>query len=1152
MNQHKRKYAIAFAKKTLLWALIVLLALPQLSPASAETTRNWTTYGKPGMASNERIGAFSAPYGVAVDAIGNVYVADTDNHRIQKRDATTGEWTVLSINAGQPGTGLGEFNRPHAVTVDAAGSLYVADTYNNRIQKLDMTGGFPGQWKTLGEPSGLKHPKGLTLDALGNVYVADTDNNRVRKLDAATESWTDYESISFPRGVAIDGDGNVYATSSNRNEIRKLNATGQWDPMWGGRGAAPGQLYSPSSIVFDRDGNLYVTDTGNNRVQKRDAATGNWSEWKRGGGGAGKALGEFDVPFGLAVDGTGTIYVADANNHRIQKWDAAAGIWSEWGYIGTIPGRNLGEFSYPTGVAADSLGRVFVTDYDTHRVQMLGLATGVWREWGKSGGEAGSLPGEFYNPTGVAVDAAGNVYVADRDNHRIQKLDFSQGASGVWSVLAQGRGSAPGQFEFPNDIAIDHEGNVYVADINNFRIQKLDVSSGQWQVLGYGKGNGPGEFDYPSGVAVDGDGNLYVADTDNHRIQKMNVSLLENPPSDWQPGDEWEVVGYGEGNGLGQFSEPFDVSLDGRGNVFVADLGNHRIQMLDASNGTWRQWGKADGQPGSNPGEFSSPTGLSVSGSGDIFIADYANHRLQKWTYDRPDAPTNVSATAGNGEATVSFSAPANDGGSIVTDYIVTANPGGATVSGSGSPLKVSGLTNGTSYTFTVVAVNSYGSSLPSKASNAVTPRGTTSGGGGGYVPSSPEPASSSEDVAVYVNGKQEKAGVLKLTQENGRTIATIAVDGKKLEEKLAAEGGSPEVAIRAPGGSDMAIGRFQWDLLEKMASREAVMVLQTDKAEFRIPTGRIDLRSIKERLGASAAVSEIQIEIVSGTAEAPKEAAASIVAAPMIFTLRAVYNGHTIEIPALQAYSERWIAIPNGVNPERVTTGAEVQADGTLRHLPTMLVRREGKLYARVNSLSNGTVALVWNPVSFTDVERHWAKPAVNDMGSRLVVNGGSSASYSPDQSISRAEFAAILVRGLGLSPDGQKAPFGDIDSASWYADEIGSAFKHGLINGFTDDTFRPQERLTREQAIAILARAMKLTELKEKASPTQGPAVDAFTDASAVSSWAEDSMIDGLNYGLISGQGGNRLAPKASVTRAEVAVMVRNLLVKSGLINS
>jgi hypothetical protein len=106
-----RKHATAFVKKTLLWAMVALLALPQLSSAE---TRNWTTYGKLGMASNERIGAFSAPYGVAVDSIGNVYVADTDNHRIQKRDATTGEWTVLSINAGQPGTGLGEFNRPHA------------------------------------------------------------------------------------------------------------------------------------------------------------------------------------------------------------------------------------------------------------------------------------------------------------------------------------------------------------------------------------------------------------------------------------------------------------------------------------------------------------------------------------------------------------------------------------------------------------------------------------------------------------------------------------------------------------------------------------------------------------------------------------------------------------------------------------------------------------------------------------------------------------------------------------------------------------------------------------------------------------------------------------------------------------------------------
>ncbi|BBH22131.1 hypothetical protein Back11_34760 [Paenibacillus baekrokdamisoli] len=1241
MISNKWEYVERYSKKTLLWFITLLLVLPHVSSVSAQS-RNWTQYGKPGIASNDFVGSFATPSGVAVDGAGNVYVADTDNNRIQKRDAATGAWSVLNTNAGGPGSGLGEFDHPRAVAVDGEGNVYVADTDNNRIQKLDVSAGLPGEWKTIGNQVSFNHPKGVAVDSADNVYVADTDNNLIRKLEAASNTWIYYTGFSFPRAVAVDGNGNVYVVDSANYRIMKLDvsegATGNWDWISGGKGNLPGQLNSPSSIAIDRDGNLYVADTQNNRVQKRDATSEAWSDWKKSDGRSGNGPGEFNQPYGVAVDGKGNVYVTDTDNHRIQKLDAADGTWSEWGYQATIAGQGLGEFSSPTGVAMDSQGNLYVTEYDNHRIQKLDMLTGKWRGWGKIGGGSGSGTGEFLNPTGTAVDSKGNVYVADRDNHRIQKLDVSQGTDGEWTVIASGRGSNPGQFEFPNDVAIDRYDNVYVADINNNRIQKLDVSKGSWETIGYGRGKTPGKFKSPSGVAVDGDGNVYVADTDNHRIQKLNLSILQNHPTNWQPGDEWEVIGYGMGSGLGQFYEPYDVTVDVNGNVYVADMSNNRIQMLDVSNGTWREWGKIGGQSGSSPGEFSSPTGVAVDGKGDIYVADFDNHRIQRWVFDRPDAPTNVTATAGNGEATVSFTAPANnggraiigytvtsspggvkasglsgpikvsgltngtqytftvvatnkegdsvasaasnavtpmtvpdaptnvtatagngeatvsftaptyDGGNAITGYTVIASPGGATASGLSSPIKATGLTNGTAYTFTVVAANGAGNSFPSAASNGVTPYQPSGGGGNGSVPSSPE----SDDAVVYVNGKQEKAGTTKVTKENGRTVATIIVDGKKLENKLATEGPSPEVSIRTKGGSDVVIGQLQSELIEKMASRQAVLLLQTDKATFRIPTERIDLRSIVDRFGESANLRDIQVQIVVAAAQAQTttKGNASIVVPPLEFALRAVYNGRTIEIAEFDAYVERLIAIPDGVDPERITTGAANEADGTLRHLPTRIVRLDGKVYAKVNSRTNGLVSLIWNPIEFKDVERHWSKQVVNDMGSRLVVNGDRSGLYRPDQEISRAEFAAILIRGLGLKPELEKSPFGDVDPNSWYAGAIGTASKYRLIRGFADGTARPNDKITREQAMSLMARAMTLTELKEKTSPVAGQALDAFTDAGAISSWARDGIADCLNYGLVTGRNWKELAPEAFITRAEVAVMVQKLLQKSDLI--
>lgn len=405
-------YAKRLTKKTWIWVMILMLALPQLSMASGQS-RNWTLYGKPGMASNHFVGSFDIPSGVAVDGAGNVYVADTGNHRIQKRDALTGNWRVFNTETGGPGTGLGEFNSPQAVAVDTAGNVYVADTDNNRIQMFVASAGTQGEWKMIGDPAQFKHPKGLAVDIAGNVYVADTDNSRIRKLDVASQEWIDYTGFQFPRGVAVDGEGNVYVADSANYRIRKLNASGPaagtWETISAGNGNGPGQLKYPSSIATDRDGNLYVADTFNHRVQKRDAGTGTWSDWKKNGGGSGKLPGEFDQPFGVAVDGNGNVYVADTNNHRIQMHNAGTETWSGWGYQATIAGQGPGEFSSPTGVALDNQGNVYVTDYENHRVQKLDAFTGIWMEWGRGGGQSGSVAGEFTNPTGIAVTVSGSV-----------------------------------------------------------------------------------------------------------------------------------------------------------------------------------------------------------------------------------------------------------------------------------------------------------------------------------------------------------------------------------------------------------------------------------------------------------------------------------------------------------------------------------------------------------------------------------------------------------------------------------------------------------------------------------------------------------------------------------------------------------------------
>jgi hypothetical protein len=522
-------------------------------------------------------------------------------------------------------------------------------------------------------------------------------------------------------------------------------------------------------------------------------------------------------------------------------------------------------------------------------------------------------------------------------------------------------------------------------------------------------------------------------------------------------------------------------------------------------------------------------------------------------------APSDVSATAGDRQATIRFTAPVDNGGSEITGYEVIASPGNIVTTGSASPIVVKGLTNGESYTFTVRAINGAGKSEVSLPSSEIIPR----------VPSntepstqpSTEPRSEAESVEVIINGKVESAGIAKKETINGQLVTTIIVDEEKIMERLAVEGDQAVITIPFISSSDVVIGEINGQLMKALEDKDATVVIRTEHATYTLPSREIDIAALAAQLGSNIDLQDIKLLIkiaapstaaIENVEEAVTANGLTIVAAPLDFTISATYGDASIEITNFSAYVERSIAIPTDIDPAKITTGIVIEEDGSIRHVPTNVETIDGQYYARINSLTNSVYSVIWNTVAYEDAATHWASNSIHNMGARLIVNGVSEGQFAPNRNITRAEFAAIMVRALGLKLQPSQGVFTDVEQSAWYSSVVQTAYAYGLINGFQDGTFRPQESITRQQAMLMISKAMLITGLQGADNGDNGASVvDSYKDSGQVASWALVGVADAVSAGIVSGRSDHSLAPQEAITRAEVAVMIERLLQNSGLIN-
>ncbi|WP_223110294.1 S-layer homology domain-containing protein [Paenibacillus sinensis] len=438
-------------------------------------------------------------------------------------------------------------------------------------------------------------------------------------------------------------------------------------------------------------------------------------------------------------------------------------------------------------------------------------------------------------------------------------------------------------------------------------------------------------------------------------------------------------------------------------------------------------------------------------------------------------------------------------------------------------------------------------------------PDSTDTGTDNPTIPStSQEPAT---PVDVLINGQVQKAGTLIISVADGRIVRTLQLNTETMRSLLSNQPNGAVVTI--PFASSQAggvmVSELTGDLVRLMQQKGVLLEIRTPIAIYRLPAQQIRLTEESGSSLSTDQLSEVKVRVtVSAASAADKSSVDRLVAAggyelvgsPVSFEITTLLGGKAIVTDHFADYVERLIPIPDGVNSNRILTAVVLDGNGQLRHLPTRIVTQDGGRYASVKSLSNSTYALITNKQTFSDIRENWAVSAIEEMASRLIVQGTGSAQFQPQRSITRAEFASILVNGLGLNTNSGSTGFSDVSADAWYSNAVSAAVQYKLILGYDDNTFRPQQGITRAEAMAMLLRAMELTHLSAGSASGGTANLQQYADQEDVPAWAREAAEATIQAGLINGLPENRLAPQQSVTRAEVTTMIQRLLSKAGLI--
>ncbi len=638
-------------------------------------------------------GGYPMPAGLAIDPAGNLYLSDTYNHRVRKVTADGTIVTVAGTGvcgaAGDGGPAAGaQLCSPGGLALDSSGNLYIADTFNSRVRKLSTSGiltTVAGNGSAVGTPAPdgamalsaeVIKPSGVAVDAAGTLYIACTFANRVYRVTPDGVIST-VAQLNYPIDVTVDDSGTLYIAQlytvqriSPGGDTATVVGYGGFQNLGDGGPATAAGLHNVYALAVAHDGALLLADTGNDRLRKVTAdglihtvaGNGNYTASLSpgfSGDGTTAATARLNSPGGVALDSAGNLFIADTLNNRIRKV-------SPDGTISTAAGTGTAGFSgdgqaavnaqlwAPTGLAVDRAGNLFFIDSANARVRRVSTGgtittvagNGRTGSTGDNGPATSASLSQFLSCNqscgGLAVDRGGNLFIADPDSHRVRKVSTegiitAVAGTGDFGFSGDGNFAVTAQLGCPTGLATDDAGSIYIADPCFARVRKVSPDDTIDTLAGTGisySGTSSGDggparsamLSAPAALSLDPAGNLFIADPgsffytgDAPELPCCDQRIRKVSPD----GTITTVAGIGapgfSGDGgpayTARLNGPVGLAADGAGNIYIADSGNNAIRMIHPTGHSSLVAGVVNGAS-QKAGAVSPGETVLISGSG--------------------------------------------------------------------------------------------------------------------------------------------------------------------------------------------------------------------------------------------------------------------------------------------------------------------------------------------------------------------------------------------------------------------------------------------------------------------------------------------------------------------------------------------------------